>query len=178
MFSNMIVPCCCYCSLTKERPQAEHLTKVPKQNVGALLSVSHVTTKVRPCHVDCDLVPSKQIIRQTIPYSGTASGIKVKSWQHTILWMAPHHHEDGVAHSVHHISHVRSTQRCLVVTFGEVLLHKVSYLRYCAVGNFCKGLIFAFLVSQQTFRKYWLRDFVVHKHSEQTTFQSGLLQTI
>jgi len=38
------------------------------------------------------------------------------------------HHEHGVACSAHRIKLRPSTQRCLVVTFSEVL-YEVSYLR-------------------------------------------------
>ena len=39
-------------------------------------------------------------------YNETTSSFEVKFWQHTTLWIAPRHHEHGVAHSVHHISYV------------------------------------------------------------------------
>ena len=42
-----------------------------KGGVGALVSVSHLTTKEHPCHVYSDSMPSKQIIGQTITYNGT-----------------------------------------------------------------------------------------------------------
>ena len=41
--------------------------KSPKEGGGALFWVSpHLTTKERPCHVHSDLMPSKQIIGQSI----------------------------------------------------------------------------------------------------------------
>ena len=54
--------CAEYRSLTKEHPLAEHHTSLPKRVVGALLSALHLTTKVCPCHVYSDLMPSKRII--------------------------------------------------------------------------------------------------------------------
>ena len=58
----------------------EHLTSAPEGGgggVGTLSSVSH--TKVRPCHVYSDSMPSKQIIGQTITFNKTTSGFKVES---------------------------------------------------------------------------------------------------
>ena len=39
----------------------------------------HLTTKEHPCQVYSELMPSKQIIGQTITYNGTTSGIEVQS---------------------------------------------------------------------------------------------------
>ena len=38
-----------------------------------------LSSKECPCHVESDLMPSKQIIGQTITYNGTTNGFEVKS---------------------------------------------------------------------------------------------------
>jgi len=38
-------------------------------------------------------------------YNETSS-FQVKFWRHTTLWIAPRHHENGVAHGMHDISYV------------------------------------------------------------------------
>ena len=43
--------------------------KSAKEGVGALSSVSHLTTKVRSCHVYSDSMPSKQSERHHITVS-------------------------------------------------------------------------------------------------------------
>ena len=71
-------------------------------------------------------MPSKQIFGQVITYTTeppVASKSSPDSTQHS-EW----HHEHGVAHGVCHIIFIRlHKDRCLVVTFGE-LLHKLSFL--------------------------------------------------
>ena len=49
------------------------------------------------------------------------SCFKVESWWHTTFWTAPCHSEHGVSSSWSAVHRLHpSTQRCLVVTFGEV----------------------------------------------------------
>ena len=73
---------CTYCSLAKERPWAEHLTRPSKKGVVLFWVFLHSTTKERPCHVYSDLMPSKQITRQTLTHNRTNSGFKAKAWWH------------------------------------------------------------------------------------------------
>ena len=56
-----------YRNLVKERTWAEHLTSLPKQGVGALLSVSAFNHERAP--MSCLHMPSKQKIGQTIAYN-------------------------------------------------------------------------------------------------------------
>ena len=65
--------------LVERVPWAEHLTSLPKRGVGALSSVSHLTTKECPCHVYSNLMPLKQTIGQTVMYNGTISSFEVES---------------------------------------------------------------------------------------------------
>ena len=75
-----------YRSLAKKGPWAEHLTSLPKMGVGALLTVSTLTTNERPRHVYNHSEPSKQIIWHKIMYNGITSSFKVEYWRHTALW--------------------------------------------------------------------------------------------
>ena len=89
------------CSLVKEqRPWVEHLQVCQRGGWALFWVFPHLTTKERPCHVNSDLMPLKQIIGQTITYNGTACGFEVESWWHTTVWMTPRHGEHGVACSV------------------------------------------------------------------------------
>ena len=58
---------------------AEHLISLPKMGLGTLLSVSAANHERTPTVSYSDLMPSKQIIGQTITYNGTTSGFEVKS---------------------------------------------------------------------------------------------------
>ena len=74
---------CLYCSLIKEwpwteRPWTEHLISLSKKE-WASFRVFPFNHKTMPCHVYSDLMPSKQITRQTITYNRTNSDLKVKA---------------------------------------------------------------------------------------------------
>ena len=60
-----------------------------------------------PCHVYSDLMPSKQIIGQTVMYNGaTCSSFKVESWWHTTIWTPSCHCEHAVACRAHCIGYI------------------------------------------------------------------------
>ena len=90
----------------KECPRAEQHTSLPRRGVGTLSSVSHLTTKGRPCHVYSNSMPSKQIIGQTISKmeQPAASKSSPDSTHHS--WMALYHHKHGVACNGHCITYV------------------------------------------------------------------------
>ena len=72
-----------YRHLVKERPWVEHLTSLPKRGVGAMLSVSHLSTKVRPWHVYSNSRPSNQITGQTITSNRTSIRLLHDGPQHS-----------------------------------------------------------------------------------------------
>ena len=78
----------------KEHPWAEHLTSPSKRGVGTLSNDSAFkTTKEHQ-----DLMPSKQIIVQTIMEPPTAS--KSRPDGTTTLGTAPYHRQHGIARGV------------------------------------------------------------------------------
>ena len=97
-----------YLSLAKEHPWVEHPTISSKRGVGTFSSALHLTTIKCSCHVYSNLMPSKQMIGQTITFNKLTNDFKVKAWCHQSL----------------------STQSYLAITLGEVL-HERSY-RKCA----------------------------------------------
>ena len=91
----------------KEPPWVEHLTSPSQREVGALSNNSAFkTTKERQ-----DLMPSKQIIVQTIMEPPAASESRPDST--TTLGTAPCHRQHGVAHCVYCTRYIRLRKAAL-----------------------------------------------------------------
>ena len=81
-----------YCSLTKERPWAEHLTSLPKRGVGTLLSVSAINHERAPMYIYSDSLPTNSLKVWT--YNGAAGlgssrsdGTQHSEWQNATMSM-------------------------------------------------------------------------------------------
>ena len=136
-----------YCSLAKECQWAEHHTNLPKRGVGTLSSISAFTHKRAPMS-GLQLVDALEANNLTITYNRINSGFQVESWLHTTLWIAPCHHEDGVAHGAHHISYV--------------CLHKDAlYYTTFLTSNMHSAHIPHFTDSQTNYQRTWSHSLAI-----------------
>ena len=69
-----------YTVVSRKSAHGQSTLQVCQRGGWALFRVAlHLTTKERPCHVYSDLMPSKQIIGQTITYNEATASVAFKT---------------------------------------------------------------------------------------------------